>query len=164
MIVLAPVQGKLSTNFPDGKNLLDGPFRPSGSWSLELRAGLAQIQFESVASPFCSLIFPAFCRGNHRYVFGRQGKLLDDPFRSSRNFPRCSWQWHGLQAPHPPDFEETLRSKVEAGYQHQFSGRAVGPLLSKTRALAGPARVLRGAGREITRIPAELGVKRSLSG
>ena len=57
-----------------------------------------------------------------------------------------------------------LRSKVEAGYRDQFSGRAVGPLHSKTRALAGPARVLRGAGREITRIRAELGVKRSFSG
>ena len=45
VIFLAPVQENYRENFCPGKNLLDGPFRPSGSWSLELRAGLAQIHF-----------------------------------------------------------------------------------------------------------------------
>ena len=64
--------------------------------------------FESVASPFLLVDFPCVLQGKSpRTFFWRQGKLLDDPFRSSRNFPRCGWQWHGLQAPHPPVFEET---------------------------------------------------------
>ena len=31
--------------------------------------------FESVASPFCSLIFPAFCRENHREFVLETGKV-----------------------------------------------------------------------------------------